>query len=307
MVAHAQLPQAGEVFLDHVGWFAPETEAEGRAFRRLGFVLTPYVPHRAATADGGLEPSGTANRCAMLQRGYLEVLTPVQESETALARQLRAGLARYEGVHLIAFSIANAEAERSRLSAAGFDPQPVVRLRRLVGVDGGGEASAEFSVVRTALEVMPEGRIQFLVHETPHLLWQPRYLAHENAIEALTGVLVVVADVSEAASRYARFTGRRAEDVGEGRSVISLDRGQIAFAPWGVATFDRRTAAAAPPFIAAVALQSSNLARTLSFMESRRARLIKVEANYLVVHPDDAAGAALVIHAEGAGEALYAR
>jgi len=36
-------------------------------------------------------------------------------------------------------------------------------------------------------------------------------------------------------------------------------------------------------------------------------RLIKVEANYLVVHPDAAGGAALVIYAEGADEALYAR
>jgi len=303
---HAQLPQAGEVFLDHVAWFAPETEAEGRAFRRLGFVLTPYVLHRAATADGGLEPSGTANRCAMLQRGYLEILTPVQGSETALARQLRAGLSRYQGVHLIAFSIADAEAERSRLFAAGFDPQPVVRLRRLVAVEGGGEASAEFSVVRTAQQIMPEGRIQFLVHETPRLVWQPRFLGHENAIEGLTGVLVVVADVPEAASRYARFTGRRAEAIGEGCAVIALDRGRIAFAPWTTAGHDRRAAPAVPPFIAAVALQSGNLARTLSFMESRRVRLIKAEADFLVVHPDDAAGAALVIHARGADEALYA-
>ncbi len=111
----------------------------------------------------------------------------------------------------------------------------------------------------------------------------------------------------EAASRYARFTGRHAEEVGSGCAVIALDRGRIAFAPWSVAKLDRRTAPAAPPFMAAVALQSSDLARTRSFMESRRVRLITVEANYLVVHPDDAAGTALVIHAEGAGEALYAR
>lgn len=307
MTSQAQLPQAGEVFLDHVAWFAPETEAEGRAFGRLGFVLTPYVQHRAATADGGLELSGTANRCAMLQRGYLEILSPVQGSETALASQLRDGLSRYAGVHLIAFSIADAEAERSRLFAAGFDPRPVVRLRRLVAVDGGGDASAAFSVVRTPPGIMPEGRIQFLVHETPHLVWQPRHLAHENAIEALTGILVAVADVAEAADRYARFTGRRAEEVGQGCAVIALDRGRIAFAPWNAARHDRRTAPAAPPFMAAVALQSSNLDRTRSFLASRRVRLVAQGANYLVVHPGDAAGTALVIHAQGADEALHAR
>jgi hypothetical protein len=307
VISQPQLPQAGEVSLDHVAWFAPETEAEGRAFERLGFVLTPYVQHRAATADGGLELSGTANRCAMLQRGYLEILSPVQGSGTALANQLRAGLARYPGVHLVAFGIADAEAERSRLFGEGFDPRPVVSLRRRVAVDGGGEADAEFSVVRTAPEVMPEGRIQFLVHQTPHLVWQPRYLAHENAIEALTGVLVAVADVAEAAGRYARFTGRRAEALGEGCAVIALDRGRIAFAPWNAARHDRRTAPAAPPFMAAVALQSSDLDATRSFMASRRVRLVTEGASYLVVHPDDAAGTALVIHAQGADDALYAR
>ena len=307
MISQAQLPQAGEVFLDHVAWFAPETEAEGRVFGRLGFVLTPYVQHRSATAEGGLELSGTANRCAMQQRGYLEILTPVQGCETALANQLRAGLSRYPGVHLIALSIADAEAERSRLFAAGFDPRPVVNLRRLVAIDGGGEASAAFSVVRTPQEIMPEGRIQFLVHETPHLVWQPRYLAHENGIEALTGVLVAVADVAEAAGRYARFTGRRVEEVGKGCAVIALDRGRMAFAPWSAAGRDRRAAPAAPPFMAAVALLSGDLDRTRSFMTSRRVRLVAEGAGYLVVHPGDAAGTALVIHARGADEALYAR
>jgi hypothetical protein len=54
---------------------------------------------------------------------------------------------------------------------------------------------------------MPEGRIQFCRHHTPQLLWQPRWLSHPNAVCALQGVVIAVADLIEAAERYARFTG----------------------------------------------------------------------------------------------------
>jgi hypothetical protein len=188
--ADRQVPAPGEIFLDHVGWFLPSlTEAE--AFARLGFPLTPYTAHQNADPKGGLPVrSGTANRCAMLRLGYLEFLEAVPDLDTPLTRQHRAAVARYAGVHLLAFTVADAAVEAARLATAGFAPDPVVLLRRPTDV---GEA--RFSVVRTALERMPEGRIQTLVQETPDIVWQERFIARDNGIDALAGVVLDVADI----------------------------------------------------------------------------------------------------------------
>ena len=306
MIAEPQVPGPGEVFLDHVGWFAANMDEASRSFGRLGFLLTPYTEHRNSAIDGSSVPAGTANRCAMLERGYLEIVTAVKDSDAALTQQLRAGLARGAGVHVVAFTCSDAERERARLSLAGFDPQPVVHLRRPVVLDNGAGAVTAFSVVRTPPSAMPEGRIQFLQQQTPELVWQPALIARDNGIEALTGVLIAVRDVDEAAGRFARFTGRRATQVDGGCAVIALDRGRLAFAaPESLQRFG--AAALAPPFIAAVGLRSSDLDRTRSCLNKNGIRPLADADDHIVVGADDAAGTALLIHAQGADERLHSR
>ena len=300
-----QVPRAGEVFLDHVAWYVAEMKAAAILFERLGFVLTPYTEHRNVNAEGSSVLSGTANRCAMLERGYLELLTAVPGSDTVLARQLRAGLWRYGGVHVIAFTGASAEMERARLAEAGFDPQPVVHLRRPVVLPGGDERTTEFSVVRTPPERMPEGRIQFLEQRTPDLVWRPELIARDNAIDALTGVLVVVSDVAAAADRYAAFTGRAYRSTQQGGAVIKLDRGCIALSGPEIG-LRHRVAVGSPPFMRSVALRSRDLDATRSLLVRKGIRLIADEATFLAIHPDEAAGAELFIHVEGADDHWFA-
>jgi hypothetical protein len=57
-------------------------------------------------------------------------------------------------------------------------------------------------------------------------VWQPRWLTHPNGAHALTALTIAVADVSEAAARFARFTGRPAT-AGDGGQIIALDRGRV--------------------------------------------------------------------------------
>ena len=73
---------------------------------------------------------------------------------------------------------------------------------------------------------MPEGRIQMLVHHTEDMVWQPRWLDHPNGAVGLTGLTIAVADLDEAAARFARFTGRAADASPFGRT-IRLDRGRL--------------------------------------------------------------------------------
>ncbi|MBM3487323.1 MAG: VOC family protein [Alphaproteobacteria bacterium] len=302
-----QVPAPGQVFLDHIGWFVADIARAAAAFERLGFPLTPYTEHRNATADGGSVPSGTANRCAMLARGYLEILTAVKGTDTALARQLRAGLDRHEGVHLIAFTTAEPEAERARLAAAGFRPDAPVALRRPLVLDDGDPATVAFTVLRTSPEMMPEGRIQFLRQDTPDLVWQPSLIARDNGVAVLTGILLVVDDVVATADRFARFVGRRGEAIGGQGRVIRLDRGRVAFIGPEWAKVVLGTTARSSPWMAAIGLESSDLAATRALFAARGVPLVADAPDHLVVAPVAAMGAFLVVHAPGAAYRLHDR
>ncbi|MGH6620017.1 MAG: VOC family protein [Alphaproteobacteria bacterium] len=224
--AFRQIAGPGEIFLDHIAHWVADIAGAAAAMERLGFLLTPYTEHTNSTAPGEpILPAGSANHCIMLREGYLEILT--QTGDTAIGRELRAGIGRYTGVHLIAFNCADAEAQRERLLGEGFDQRPVVDLRRTVETGDGGSGSLRFTVIRPVPGTMAEGRIQFLSHDTPGLLWQERWMEHPNAAEQLGEVVICVADPDEAAGRYRRYLGREPLRI-DGGWLIPCDRGRLA-------------------------------------------------------------------------------
>jgi len=226
MTTFRQLAEPGEIFLDHIAHWVPSIEGAAAAMEKLGFVLTPYTEHTNSTAPGEpILPAGSANHCIMLREGYLELLTPT--ADTAIGRELRAGIARYIGVHLIAFNCADAEAQRARLIAEGFDQRPVVDLRRVTDTEDGGAGTLRFTVIRPVPGTMAEGRIQFLTHHTPDLLWQERWMRHPNTAERLGEVVICVADPDEAAGRFRRYLGREPARIAGGW-LIPCDRGRLA-------------------------------------------------------------------------------
>jgi hypothetical protein len=83
-----------------------------------------------------------------------------------------------------------------------------------------------FTVVRLERGAMAEGRIQILAHRTENTVWQPRWLTHPNGAQGLIDMVVVSADVAEAAKRFVRFTGHNAMPTKFGQA-IALDRGQV--------------------------------------------------------------------------------
>jgi hypothetical protein len=214
-----QLPIGDEIFLDHVGHFVPDPDAASRALARAGFA--PTAISIQVNPDGS--PTGTGNVTAMLRRGYLEVL--FKTADTQLSRELDAAISRYPGIHLAAFSVADASATHSALESSGFDVRPLVEMQRPVKTET-GSTTAAFTVTRVAAGAMPEGRIQLLTHLTEHTVWQPRWLRHPNGAIGLLDLLIVVADVEEAAERFARFTRRPANSNRVGRRV-RLDRGGV--------------------------------------------------------------------------------
>jgi hypothetical protein len=266
--ADRRLPRDDEIFLDHVAHFVAGPEAASRALARAGFAPTPlsiqvnadqvnFDKVNADPAGGPPRPTGTGNVTAMLDRGYLEVL--FKTADTALGREFDAASARYRGVHLAAFAVADAVATHARLAAAGFAMQPVAAMQRPVAT-AAGEDIAAFSVVRLIPGQMPEGRIQALTHRTPHTVWQKRWLQHRNGAAALLDVVIAEADLAEAAGRFARFLGRGARANPYG-SAFHLDRGRVQLVAAGaLASLFPRLAIPDLPFMAAYGLAVASLA-----------------------------------------------
>jgi hypothetical protein len=222
--ADRQLPLGEEIFLDHLAHFVRDPQAAGRALARAGFAPAPLSIQSNPDPDGGPPRlTGTGNITVMFRRGYVEVL--FKSSDTPLAQEFDAALARHAGLHLAAFAVADAAAAHARLGASGFRVRPLVQMQRPVDTEG-GPAVAAFTIARVEPGVMPEGRVQVLTHRTEQAVWQPRWLAHPNGAIGLTDVVLTVADVGEAAHRFARFTGRPAMANAAGRA-IALDRGRV--------------------------------------------------------------------------------
>jgi hypothetical protein len=222
--ADRQLPLDGEIFLDHLAHFVRDPGSAERALVQAGFAPAPLsIQSNPDPAGGPPQLTGTGNMTVMFRRGYVEVL--FKTSETPLARELDAALERHAGLHLVAFAVADAAEAHARLAAAGFRVRALVRMQRPVESET-GPATAAFTIARVEPGEMPEGRIQILTHRTEQAVWQPRWFTHPNGALALTDVAIVVADVEEAAQRFARFTGRPVIANTAG-ALVALDRGRV--------------------------------------------------------------------------------
>ncbi|MFZ3236700.1 MAG: VOC family protein [Stellaceae bacterium] len=298
-----QVPEPGALFLDHVAHFVPAIEPAAAALERCGFRLTPFTA-QTNRVDGKPVAAGTANRCAMLRCGYVEILAATADpplGDTPLARQLREGLARHVGLHLAAFSSADAADERRRLAAAGFPVQPLVDMRRPAATQNGA-AEARFSIARIGPDAMPEGRIQFLTHHTPSLVWPEAYLDHPNGARALAALWVAAADPDEAARRFARFTGRPVRGDRDS-TAITLDRGVLRFA---APTFLRRQFGIVPgpplPYLAAyeIEIESLDVLRPVLASAELAARALALADGVAVMLPPAIGGTIVFRVAAGA-------
>jgi hypothetical protein len=274
-VADRQRPPPGELYLDHISHFVPDLDDVAMLLERLGFVVTPVSVQR--TQEG---PAGTSNRCVMLSEGYLEFLTPTMD--TPNAARMRKSMRRYRGAHLVCLGTPAADEEHLRLAQHGFAPQPIVRLSRKVETG----ATVKFNVVRAAPGKMPEGRIQYVEHLTPRVIWRAGHLRHRNGVTGLAAAYVVAANPVRAAARWARFMG--ALPRREGRFVsLETDRGKVLI---GTRTQMMALLGAAPrsPGIAGYALACRN---PKSFARRCSQSGLKVNGNLAVALPPALGGA----------------
>lgn len=249
-----QVPVGHETFIDHTAHFTAGLDDAAASLERLGFAVSTTNLQKNRGPDGVERPSGTSNRLVRLRRGFLEFLAATHD--TPLADQLNAGLARYPGLHLIAFSNADLGRERARMVDAGFAMQELLEMRRKAS-EPGVEGVVGWEILRTEHGQMAEGRMQFVYPQTPELSWPPGVEVQPNAADALTGVLLVTADVDEALARYERFLGQA--PVG---AVFRTARGRLCIVAPENDVLPAEFVPPDLPFIAAVSIASRDMAQT---------------------------------------------
>lgn len=278
---------SGITSLDHLAVMVTDLDAAGAAYDRLGFCLTPLSQHSGALSPGGpVEIWGVANRCAMFHRGYLELMGVVDP--TLYDNRVPDFLARYEGIHILAFGCHDATATANALAAAGFGATGVHALARALDTPE-GERLAKFNLVRLPPDETPEGRVLAIEHLTRQYLWQDRYLDHPNGAVALTELVVCVEDVNEAARRYAKYFGVPIMRNGMG-AECALQQGKFIL----IDPTELREAYGidppALPFAASFTVAVTDLRETQTLLEKNRISLTQ-RPGKLMVAGSDAHGA----------------
>lgn len=199
--------------LDHLGAIVRDLGAGANIWEKLGFTLSP-VSRQSGRMPGRSDegPWATANRCAIFQRGYLEligIVDPIAYNPWARF------LARFEGLHLLALRVPNADAAHASLAKHTSTLNAPVQRARKLDVEG-MERTMRFRNIFSHDEAYPEGRYIVLEHQTPEYLWQPRYQTHPNGAIALEAALVCDKDVQAQRTRLETILGRPPSEGADG-------------------------------------------------------------------------------------------
>lgn len=281
--------------LDHVGIAAHDLARLAATYEGLGFRLTPLARHAGRLVpDGPVVPFGTGNRCAMLgtqgrPAGYLELIARIDPA--APANSLDRFLARYEGIHIVAFGIADAEAELARLRRERFLLEGIAYLERPADPGDAAKGIAKFARLPLPNEASPEGRMQLIQHLTPELIWRDEWIDHPNRAVRLAGLVIAVDDVDEAAGRFARLTGTAAT-AAAGISSFRLGDALLTLAsPGKLGTLLPRVTAPVLPFIAGAVIDTADRGAAIRAIAGAAGQ--ETEVGFLVP-PEAAGGTALV-------------
>ncbi|NYT37702.1 VOC family protein [Allopusillimonas soli] len=283
--------------LDHIGLYVQSLDDSAEQFARLGFLLTPLSQHSSAEAGTGeVILRGTANRCAMLADGYIELVGIVDPARDL--RDVANGLKRYEGMHIMAYGVDDPSQAMTHMRRNGFTPR-LGDLRRHVDTPE-GQRTARFTQVRVPRDEMPDGLVMCLRQETPELLWQPRYLTHPNGAIALEAVVLAVENIAETASRYKRYFGTRPTPI-PGGLRFQLPQGSLQLLePSAIAREFNQIAPPLLPFPAAAIVSVASLAKTESLLVSNRVEYEK-RRDALHIPPRSAGNMGLIFKAKTNG------
>jgi hypothetical protein len=181
--------------LDHVLVGVRDLEGAARAWRRLGFTLSPRGRHIGW---------GTANYCIMFPDDYLELLGIVDPE--GFTNNLDRFLKVREGLLGVALASDDAEALAREIAAAGLAAEGPKDLARILELPGGAARPA-FRLVHLDGAVTPGVSAFACQHLSRETVWNEAWCRHANGARAVRSLTAVVADPGVLAPAYARLFG----------------------------------------------------------------------------------------------------
>src|SRR5262245_51268672 len=265
--------------VDHAVVTVRDLDAARRAYERLGFTLTPRGRHTRL---------GTHNHTMMLpdRLTYFELIAV--ESQGPNTAFYEAFLARREGVSSLALKSADARAVHAAMKGSPFRASAVELP--------GGTREARFTITQFDPQSTPGARSFVCQQHTPDVVWRPDMLAHENGTTALKSVILVAADVREAATRWGQvFEVEPAIDPEEA-VVPTATAAVIVLSPAAFARrFPGESIAATPPFCAGLGFAVGDRAKTADWFRTHAVPARDPgSAGPLVIGAADACGAVLL-------------
>ena len=197
--------------VDHVLVGVRGLEDARRAWRRLGFTLSPRGRHIGW---------GTANHCIMFARDYVELLGIIDPGQ--FTNDLDRFLAVREGLLGLALACDDAAAAAAELAAAGLPADGPKALRRSLELPA-GEAMPAFSLVHLPASLTPGLSAFFCQHLSRSLVWQEAWQSHPNGACGIRGLTAAVADPGAIARAYGALFG--AARVTHADGCLKVDSG----------------------------------------------------------------------------------
>jgi hypothetical protein len=267
--------------LDHVGVVTRDLTVLAQQYEQLGFTLTPF----ARQTDGRI-----GNRCAMLQQGYIELLSAVESGAGSVT--LDRMLTRYAGIHILAFAMLDEQTTVARLRRGGFTDPAVMQIERCSFKNDPSGLRARFRLI--ALPEQPEGRINLVRHMTSEVLWQERFLRHANNAVALVEVIALVSEPAEAAARLSRIAGSPVVPDPAGGFALDLPRGRVRLlTAAALSAVFPDVAVAEPPRVVGLTVQTSDGNQAIRRLLAERGVVHRQHLNALLVDGEAAGGVVL--------------
>jgi len=269
------------IALDHVGVVTRDLTQLARQYEQLGFTLTPL----ARQTDGRI-----GNRCAMLQQGYVELLSAVASG--AGSATLDRLLARHAGVHILAFTMPDEQRAITRLRRGGSIDPAIMHMERAFDDGDPTGLRARFAIIQ--LPEQPEGRVNLVRHLMPEVLWQEQFLRHANNAVALAEVMILVRDPADAAARFSRLAGCPVVPDPAGGFALDAPLGRVRFlAAAALSAVFPDHDVAEPPRVVGLTVQTSDGNRSIGGVLAERGIGCRRHGNALLVSAAAAGGVAL--------------
>lgn len=288
--------QASETTIDHIGLVGRDIHKMVATFRGLGFTVTEPSALTQPDPDGNPVPLGQLSAHVIFPDTYLE-LTAVEHP--GQGNHLDTWLAKHEGLHILAFRAADAQASWEDFEKFGVVMPPIRHASRSVNA-GGVRGIADFRWFQIPESIAAEGFACVVEHKTPELVFIPAMTGHANGATGLRGVGALVNSLDDAVSRYERLPGAKVRSFAMGRFITLKDQRFVAMTPKGMAALTPGAALPPPPCFAAFAIKVRDIAATRKFLTDQGVAFQVAGEKSVWLHPAQACGAVLLFIDESA-------